>query len=452
MYSNFTKDQFEEFWSKIIKENGLEGNPWVAKTYENRSLWATAYLREKFFGRIRTTSQCEAVNAVIKSYVRKKGCIFEFMHNFDQAMRSYRNNELIADYKSKFSEPVMTTQLRALESHAANVYTMEIFKEVRDEIVKAGSLIVKEKLIRNGFKTYRFTKYCCDNYDVEVVYDGETLQCECRLWDSHGIPCSHMFGVMKEEHVSLIPTGLILSRWTKDAKIQYLNMNCNGSDDSKMIELARFGAYCSAFTAFCNEASKREGVYGEIMGDILKLHKKYCSTDDPILASNSVVGDPNIVNSKGAPKKRKNDIKSIRRCSKCNSRTHNARSCSVAENAPSEQNVGMTSRPVTDSFSQVVKNKNGKRGRIGGSSVQNKCTEPPNSRGANVTATSRAEVGSTSIPMPAMYGLQPVLPAVQPMLHPMHVQPLIPLYPTTVAENSGSCFGRPQRLMNSGGT
>ncbi|XP_058782809.1 uncharacterized protein LOC131657412 [Vicia villosa] len=112
----------------------------------------------------------------------------------------------------------------------------------------------------------------------------------------------------------------------------------------------------------------------------------------------------------------------------------------------------MTSRPVTDSFSQVVKNKNGKRGRIGGSSVQNKCTEPPNSRGANVTATSRAEVGSTSIPMPAMYGLQPVLPAVQPMLHPMHVQPLIPLYPTTVAENSGSCFGRPQRLMNNGGT
>ncbi|XP_058746642.1 protein FAR1-RELATED SEQUENCE 5-like [Vicia villosa] len=445
-------DQFEEFWSKTIKENGLEGNPWVAKTYENRSLWATAYLREKFFGRIRTTSQCEAVNAVIKSYVRKKGCIFEFMHNFDQAMRSYRNNELIADYKSKFSEPVMTTQLRALESHAAKVYTMEIFKEVKDEIVKAGSLIVKEKLIRNGFKTYRFTKYCCDNYDVEVVYDGETLQCECRLWDSHGIPCSHMFGVMKEEHVSLIPTGLILSRWTKDAKIQYLNMNCNGSDDSNMIELARFGAYSSAFTAFCNEASKREGVYGEIMGDILKLHKKYCSTDDPILASNSAVGDPNIVNSKGAPKKKKNDIKAIRRCSKCNSRTHNARSFSVAENAPSEQNVGMTSRPVTDSFSQVVKNKNGKRGRIGGSSVQNKCTEPPNSRGANVTATSRAEVGSTSIPMPAMYGLQPVLPAVQPMLHPMHLQPLIPLYPTTVAENSGSCFGRPQRLMNNGGT
>ncbi|XP_058761389.1 protein FAR1-RELATED SEQUENCE 5-like [Vicia villosa] len=382
------------------------------------SLWATTYLHEKFFGRIRTTSQCEAVNAIIKSYVRKKGCIFEFMHNFEQAMRSYRNNELIADFKSKFSELVMTTQLRALESHAAKVYTTEIFKEVRNEIVKAGSLIVKEKLIHNGFKTYRFTKYCCDNYDIEVVYDGETLQCECRLWDSRGIPCSHMFGVMKEEHVSLIPTGLILSRWTKDAKIQYLNMNCNGSDDSIMIEQARFGAYCSAFTAFCKEASKKEGVYGEIMGDILKLQKKYCSTDNPILASNSAVGDPKI----------------------------------VVENAPSEQNVGMKSWSVTDSFSQVVKNKNGKRGRIGESSVQNKCTEPPNSRGANVTATSRAEVGSTSIPMPAMYGLQPVLPVVQPVLHLMHVQPLIPLYPTTVAENSGSCFGRLQRPMNNGGT
>ncbi|CAI8605224.1 unnamed protein product [Vicia faba] len=121
--------------------------------YENKSQWATAYLREKFFGRIRITSQCEVVNAIIKSYVRKKGCIFEFMHNFEQALRSYRNNELVVDFKSKFTKPVMTTHLSLIESHAVKIYTAEIFKEVKDEITKAESLIVKGKFVRNGFKT-----------------------------------------------------------------------------------------------------------------------------------------------------------------------------------------------------------------------------------------------------------------------------------------------------------
>ncbi|XP_058741440.1 protein FAR-RED ELONGATED HYPOCOTYL 3-like [Vicia villosa] len=146
MYSNFTKDEFEDFLLELIKDNGLERNPWVVKTYENKSLWATAYLRERFFGGIRTTSQYEAVNAIIKSYVRKKGHIFEFMHNFEQALRSYRKNELVSNFKSNFSEPVMSTHLHEIERHAVQIYTAKIFKKVKDEIMKVGSLIVNANL------------------------------------------------------------------------------------------------------------------------------------------------------------------------------------------------------------------------------------------------------------------------------------------------------------------
>lgn len=116
MYSNFTEDEFKKFWGDLVRENGLENNPWVTKTYENKELLATAYLREDFFGRIRTTSQCESINKIIKSYVRKKGSIFEFLHNFDEAMRGYINNELVADFKSKLSSLVLTNHLRCLKS------------------------------------------------------------------------------------------------------------------------------------------------------------------------------------------------------------------------------------------------------------------------------------------------------------------------------------------------
>jgi hypothetical protein len=78
MCSNFTEDEFEEFWGDLVRENCLENNPWVTKTYENKELWATAYLRDDFFGSIRTTSQCESVIKIIKSYVRKKEAYLNF--------------------------------------------------------------------------------------------------------------------------------------------------------------------------------------------------------------------------------------------------------------------------------------------------------------------------------------------------------------------------------------
>jgi zinc finger SWIM domain-containing protein 3 len=330
MFSNFSKDEFEEYWSEMIKETRVEGHPWVMKTYENKSLWATAYLRDRFFGRLRTTSQCEAINAIIKSYVRKKGCIFEFMHNFEQAVRNYRNNELVADFTSKFSEPVLTTQLKKIESHAAEIFTAQIFKDVKDEIMKAGELIVRQKKEIGGTKFYTLTKYCVDKYERTVIYDGVTFQCSCRMFDSKGLPCSHIFNVMKEEHVDRIHSSLILSRWTKDAKIAYLNMaDVNGSIDSDSIELARFGAYCSVFTAFCKDVSKKEGVYGDIMEDLMNLRNKYCGVEDPIGTQKSDVRDPVPVKVKGAPKRKKNEAKSVRRCTKCNSPSHNARTCSV---------------------------------------------------------------------------------------------------------------------------
>jgi len=85
-------------------------------------------LGEDFFGQIRTTSQCETINSLVKRYVRKKCSIYEFMHNFDQILREYKNNEHIVDFKSNSSDPVLTTGLHSMEMDAAKTYTLEILK------------------------------------------------------------------------------------------------------------------------------------------------------------------------------------------------------------------------------------------------------------------------------------------------------------------------------------
>ena len=46
--------------------------------------------------------------------------------------------------------------------------------------------------------------------------------CDFWLFESHGTPCSPIFCAIKHEHVNSIPSSLICSRWTKDAKSAYI--------------------------------------------------------------------------------------------------------------------------------------------------------------------------------------------------------------------------------------
>lgn len=50
--------------------------------------------------------------------------------------------------------------------------------------------------------------------------DGlEILSCTCLMTETVGMPCSHLFDVMKMENLEAIPKCMILLRWTKQAKL-----------------------------------------------------------------------------------------------------------------------------------------------------------------------------------------------------------------------------------------
>lgn len=93
------------------------------------------------------------------------------MHNFEQALRGYRNNKLQADFKSLTSKPMLTTSLQNIEKDAAKIYTEEIFKEVKEHIVRCGSLIVSERVVDEEKLIFKLTKYCDRSYQRKVVYD-----------------------------------------------------------------------------------------------------------------------------------------------------------------------------------------------------------------------------------------------------------------------------------------
>ncbi|MED6114196.1 hypothetical protein PIB30_116641 [Stylosanthes scabra] len=90
IYANVGVEEFEVRWGDMIDKYKLAGNPWVNQTHEMRQFWALAYLRNEFFGRIRTTSQCEGINSLINAYVRKKNNLLEFINNMQSSLRHYR--------------------------------------------------------------------------------------------------------------------------------------------------------------------------------------------------------------------------------------------------------------------------------------------------------------------------------------------------------------------------
>ncbi|XP_015944684.1 protein FAR1-RELATED SEQUENCE 5-like [Arachis duranensis] len=331
MYGNFFPDEFEDKWHRLVSKFKLSENEWVKKTYEIKRMWASAYLNDTFFGRIRTTSQCEGIHSLIKHYIDKKCYLLDLMHNLNEAVRQYRTNELLSDFKSLFSSPVLTTCFEDIEKEAANIFTHNMFKEVRNEILEASKLNVVGHSIDGNKIEVRMNKYQEPAIEYKVRYDRSTnnFACDCRLFESRGIPCSHIFCTMRHDHISTIPNTLIHKRWTKDAKKEYISSLTAEDIESEKIAGVRYGALATLCFSLCDKASKHRDDFMEIREDIfgliMKLHKRH-NPNDKLPSTANLVGDPSVVKTKGAPRQTTKTAKA-RKCSHCKRIGHTVRRC-----------------------------------------------------------------------------------------------------------------------------
>ena len=246
-------------------------------------------------------------------------------------MRDYRNNELVAQFYSIYSQPVLTTGLESIEQGAANVYTREVFKEVKKEMEGVAALFFGG---RDSFATtvvYKLMKFGKPGREYRVLYDRnlEKLECQCRLWNTHGIPCSHIFFVMKHEQIPELPEKLIMKRWSKDAKAFDEGVN-EEEEDSDRAFLLRYGALCSASQWMNFLGAKKLHLFRKAMEGICRLSEELeheCGIEAGSSSELSKkIGDPSVAKTKGAPAARK-DGKKKRHCSNCFEAGHTKRNC-----------------------------------------------------------------------------------------------------------------------------
>ncbi|XP_025703524.1 protein FAR1-RELATED SEQUENCE 5-like [Arachis hypogaea] len=337
VYGHFEVEEFDQYWADMVAAFRLEENEWIWATYEKRVHWANAYLCDKFCAGLRTTSRCEGINASLKWFIKSSNCLLELVENLERVVKDYRNNEFIADYKSLYLEPVITTGLESIERAMSQIYTREIFFEVKKQIKGVAALIVLHRESSGSTEKFMFRKFRKPRRVYSVLYESnsERYECSCKLWNSIGIPCSHIICVLKKLEKDALPMRLVLKRWSKDAKSGSFDDSDGGLDSNRAFR-GWYGSLWTSCLPMCLLAAQRPATYEHAAAKIAQLLKEIevevskgnSSTSVHDTVDGEDILDPKIIKSKGAPRSTDNG-KTARRCRRCRGFGHDRRNCTA---------------------------------------------------------------------------------------------------------------------------
>ncbi|RYR09824.1 hypothetical protein Ahy_B05g078246 [Arachis hypogaea] len=72
-------------------------------------------------------------------------------------------------------------------------------------------------------------------YDIRIT-------CECRLFETGGLTCFHIFGVLKHHNTKFVPESLILKRWTRKANSDFICSIGEQKSTDNILHTLRCGA------------------------------------------------------------------------------------------------------------------------------------------------------------------------------------------------------------------
>lgn len=94
-------ESFEEDWSRLMIEYGLDNNEWLQGLYKIRESWIPVYNRSCFFAGMNTSQRSESINAFFDSFVNASTTLQEFVLKFEKAVDSRLEVEKREDYESR---------------------------------------------------------------------------------------------------------------------------------------------------------------------------------------------------------------------------------------------------------------------------------------------------------------------------------------------------------------
>ncbi|KAL6194410.1 hypothetical protein ACLB2K_035494 [Fragaria x ananassa] len=169
------------------------------------------------------------MNKEFKMVLGKRKSLVELVALVYRLLMKLRHNQERDEFINMDSFPGAVTHLVDLEIQASSIFKHDVFKWIVREIKKGSFITLKQgaECHEDGSCVYKVSVYKQPEFDHTVVYHPEKetdsaedpiMVCSYRMFQYRGVPCRHMFTVMKNEHIFELHKSLIVKRWTKDAR------------------------------------------------------------------------------------------------------------------------------------------------------------------------------------------------------------------------------------------
>ncbi|KAL6142132.1 hypothetical protein ACLB2K_060415 [Fragaria x ananassa] len=364
IFAGMSIEEWEVSWQYFVSMNKLQTNPWICRMYNKRQRWAEAFFRDQFYAGISSTQRCEGMHRILKVGIGSCMTMSEMMPRLEKSAARLRNRGLYDDYMSDQFSPILKSHMLVLEEDISRIFTHDIYLLTRDQIIFESKFSVAGRVVNedSGANVVTITQYGKPERKWNVVYQPDklnpTFACSCKLFESDGIPCCHIFCVMKAENVTKFPPSLVKKRWTKEGSV---TEKSESTVDGKSVQMARYGELMSMCGQICHIASNSEEGYDGVKDVLSRLTIESRTLPQPTDTDpkdlehgidsstglhRNVIRDPVPCKSKGTKRNngsgQQNKKKKKRRCGDCRQYGHNKRSC-VKHGTKGKNNVSLKS-------------------------------------------------------------------------------------------------------------
>ncbi|XP_020149875.2 protein FAR-RED ELONGATED HYPOCOTYL 3-like [Aegilops tauschii subsp. strangulata] len=158
LYYATSQANFEQRWKAFYdKWNTDRTEEWLDRMYRKRRLWAASYLSDGFFLGMRSNQRSESLNSCLHLHLDYGMTIVDLVVHYENCIVRLRENEAYDDCEAFQKEPPSVTEYKALEEHAAKVFTPANFYILQDDLHKMGQLEIFETLVGIGRQTFMVT-------------------------------------------------------------------------------------------------------------------------------------------------------------------------------------------------------------------------------------------------------------------------------------------------------
>lgn len=172
--------------------------------------------------------------------------LYNVLPRIDKTIYRMRKRVIEDDCKSLNSSPVIGSHLRCIQEKIAKIYMHDVFLLLKDHIGFESKFVIvgREELADPACSVFELTQFNKPNRRWSVTHHNDSgntsLSCSYNLFESDGIPCCHIFTVMKSPMLSSYPKSLVLKRWTKDAGLSTSILSLRGFPD-QTVRVSRYG-------------------------------------------------------------------------------------------------------------------------------------------------------------------------------------------------------------------